>query len=159
MQKIGLASVSMDDIKMMELAIIEAKKALPSDVPVGAVIVDENGVVIASSYNQREKTLNATHHGEVNVIQQACERLKTRRLNDCTIYVTLEPCVMCAGALIQAQISKVVFGAFDKQYGAAGSIYNFFSDPRLNHNAEVIGGVLQDECGSLLNDFFASKRD
>lgn len=144
--------------QLIHLAIEEAKKSLPDDVPVGAIIADSSGSVISVAHNKREADTNSLHHAEILVIQEACKKLNTRRLNDCTIYITLEPCVMCAGALVQAQIGKVVFGAHDIKYGAAGSIYNFFTDPRLNHNTEVVGGVLENECAELLNTFFQSIR-
>lgn len=143
----------------MQLAVDAAKKSLPEDVPVGAVIVNTStNEIICASSNERERNQTATHHAEILAIEKACEVLKMRRLNDYTMYVTLEPCVMCAGALVQSHIGEVIFGAFDPQYGAAGSIYNFFSDPRLSHNAPVTGGVLSDVCSKLMTDFFDAKR-
>lgn len=147
----------MNDEDFMKAALEQARLSLPEDVPVGVVITKDNEI-IASAFNNREQTQVATRHAEVEAIEEACKKLKTRRLHDCTIYVTLEPCIMCGGALIQSQIGKIIFGARDKQYGCAGGIYNFFSDPRLNHNCEVTGGVLENECSSLLDIFFKTKR-
>lgn len=138
----------------LRLAKIAYKK---DEVPVGAVIVKDNKI-IAKAYNRRQKSQDATLHAEIIVIKKACKKLHTFRLNDCTLFVTLEPCVMCSGAIINARIGTVVFGAYDLKYGCCGSIYNLPEDNRFNHRAKVIGGVMKDECRELLTQFFESKR-
>ena len=144
--------------KYMTYAYELAQKAYKKDeVPVGAVIV-YNNKIIATGYNKRQKTQDATNHAEVIAIKKACKKLKTFRLNDCTLYVTLEPCVMCAGAIINARIGKVVFGAYDKKFGCCGSLYNLLGDKKFNHHPEVVGGVMEQECSKILTDFFESKR-
>ena len=138
----------------LRLAKIAYKK---DEVPVGAVIVKDNKI-IAKAYNKRQKSQDATLHAEVIAIKKACKKLHTFRLNDCTLFVTLEPCVMCSGAIINARVGTVVFGAYDPKYGCCGSIYNLPEDNRFNHRAKVIGGVMKDECRELLTQFFESKR-
>jgi tRNA(adenine34) deaminase len=150
------------EIKMyeefMKLAIIEAEKALLlKEVPVGAVIV-KNGVVIAKGHNLRETLRNATSHAEVIAINEACTKLNGWRLFGCDMYVTLEPCPMCAGALVNARVDKIIYGAADHKRGACGSIYNIGHDERLNHRLEVVGGVCEKECVALLQNFFVEKR-
>lgn len=136
-----------------------AQQSLPDDIPIGAIVVStQTGEVISQGFNTRQKTHDATDHAEVIAIRLACENLSSKRLNECVLFTTLEPCIMCAGSLIQAHIGALVFGATDPQYGAAGSIYNFFADPRLSHNAPVVGGILQNECAGIVNDFFTSIR-
>lgn len=142
----------------MRLAIDEAKKAEAiGEVPIGAVLV-KDGEVIASAHNLRETTQQPTAHAEVLAIQKASERLGTWRLCDCTLYVTLEPCPMCAGAIIQARVDTVVYGATDPKAGCAGTLMNLLQDGRFNHVAEVVPGVLAEECGALLTDFFRRLR-
>ncbi|HEY8423538.1 MAG TPA: tRNA adenosine(34) deaminase TadA [Clostridia bacterium] len=149
----------MTDEAYMRLALEEAKKALKSkDVPVGAVIV-KDGKVIAKAHNEREKHDDATAHAEIVAIRRANKKLKTWYLDGCTLYVTMEPCVMCAGAIINARIDKVVFGASDFRFGCCGTLYNLPQDTRFNHRAEVVGGVLSDECAKLLTDFFKKLRE
>lgn len=138
----------------LRLAKIAYKK---DEVPVGAVIVKDNKI-IAKAFNRRQKSQDATLHAEVIAIKKACKKLHTFRLNDCTLFVTLEPCVMCSGAIINARVGTVVFGAYDPKYGCCGSIYNLPEDNRFNHRAKVIGGVMKDECRELLTQFFESKR-
>ena len=138
----------------LRLAKIAYKK---DEVPVGAVIIKDNKI-IAKAYNRRQKSQDATLHAEVIAIKKACKKLHTFRLNDCTLFVTLEPCVMCSGAIINARVGTVVFGAYDPKYGCCGSIYNLPEDNRFNHRAKVIGGVMKDECRELLTQFFESKR-
>jgi len=138
----------------LRLAKIAYKK---DEVPVGAVIVKDNKI-IAKAYNRRQKSQDATLHAEVIAIKKACKKLHTFRLNDCSLFVTLEPCVMCSGAIINARVGTVVFGAYDPKYGCCGSIYNLPEDNRFNHRAKVIGGVMKDECRELLTQFFESKR-
>ena len=144
--------------KYMAVAYELAQKAFKKDeVPVGAVVV-YNNKIIATGYNKRQKTQDATSHAEVIAIKKACKRLKTFRLNDCQLYVTLEPCVMCAGAIINARIGKVIFGAYDKKFGCCGSLYNLLGDKKFNHHPEVVGGVMEQECSKILTDFFEGKR-
>lgn len=140
----------------MRLCIDEAKKAFDSDeVPVGAVIV-RNGEVIASAHNTRENDKNALHHAEINAIDEACKKLGGWRLVGCTLYVTLEPCPMCAGAIINARVERVVFGACDKKAGSFGTMINLTEYPLFK--PEICSGVLDTECASLLTDFFKRKR-
>ncbi|SHM72263.1 tRNA(adenine34) deaminase [Caldanaerovirga acetigignens] len=136
----------------------EARKAFDIDeVPVGAVIV-KDGSIIARAYNTREMSQDATAHAEILAIKKACEAMGSWRLIGCTLYVTLEPCPMCAGAIILARLDRVVFGAWDPKAGAAGSVVNLFEVERFNHHPEVISGVLAEECGALLKEFFRQKR-
>ncbi len=127
------------------------------EVPVGAIIV-HNERVIAAAHNQREQLHDPTAHAEMIAITQAAEALQSWRLEQCTLYVTLEPCPMCAGAILQARIPTVVFGATDPKAGAVQSLFRLLSDARLNHRCEVIHGVMQKECGEVLSQFFASRR-
>lgn len=139
-------------------ALKEARKAFDIDeVPVGAVIV-KDGSIIARAYNTREMSQDATAHAEILAIKKACEAMGSWRLIGCTLYVTLEPCPMCAGAIILARLDRVVFGAWDPKAGAAGSVVNLFEVERFNHHPEVISGVLAEECGALLKEFFRQKR-
>ena len=142
----------------MQLALSEAKRS-GDDVPVGAVIVNSDGEVIASGHNQKEAKHDASSHAEIEVIRAAGEKLGDWRLDNCTLVVTLEPCVMCAGAIVAARIPRVVFGAWDAKVGAAGSLYDILRDPRLGNPVEVLGGVLEQECSAILEDFFASRRE
>lgn len=142
----------------MQLALREAQRALAEDeVPVGAVIVHENEV-IAAGYNQRETLQDPTAHAEMIALTQAAAALGSWRLLDCTLYVTLEPCPMCAGAIVQARLPTVVYGTTDPKAGACHSLYQITDDPRLNHRCAVLGGVLQHECRFLLQEFFAEQR-
>ncbi len=129
------------------------------DVPVGALIVDAEGNVIATAHNEREVRNDPTAHAEVIAIRDACERLGTWRLDGCTIVVTLEPCPMCAGAISQSRISRVVFGAWNADYGAAGSMWDLLRDARISHRPEVVSGVLADESSTVMREFFHSRRD
>ncbi|MEG0835346.1 MAG: tRNA adenosine(34) deaminase TadA [Christensenellaceae bacterium] len=147
----------MYDETYMRQAIEQAKQAeLIDEVPIGAVII-HNGSVIASAYNTRETTKNPLHHAEILAIHQAAKALGAWRLLDCTLYVTLEPCPMCAGAIINARIPIVVFGAYDKKAGAFGTLYDL-SEGKLNHTPQIFGGILEDECASLLSNYFKKKR-
>lgn len=149
----------MTDEEYMQLALKEAHLALLScDVPVGALIV-KDGVIIAIAHNEREKTLDATAHAEIVAIRRANETLGTWYLDGCVMYVTMEPCVMCSGAIINARIQRVVFGAPDSRFGCCGTLYNLPADSRFNHRAEITGGVLVKECAKLLTDFFKQLRD
>lgn len=142
----------------MALALEEARKAeLHGDVPIGAVIV-RGGDVIAAAGNQREQQKDSTAHAEMLAIRDASKALGGWRLPDTTLYVTLEPCAMCAGAIVLARIPRVVFGASDPKAGAAGSLLDVLAQPGLNHHPEVVGGVLENECAKLLRDFFAARR-
>lgn len=148
----------MTDEEYMRLALAAADKArVAGEVPVGAVIVKE-GKVIATGFNQPIGCHDPTHHAEIAALRAASEVLGNYRLPGCTLYVTLEPCVMCAGAMMHARLSRVVYGAADPKTGACGSVVNLFADERLNHHAEVLGGVLADECGTMLSSFFAERR-
>jgi tRNA(adenine34) deaminase len=141
----------------MELAIGQAMAA-GQDVPVGAVLIDSSGQVVASAHNERELTGDPTAHAELLAIQRVGKANGDWRLEDLTLVVTLEPCVMCAGAIVAARIPKVVFGAFDEKVGAAGSRYDLLRDSRLGNPIEVIAGVKENECSKLLKDFFEAKR-
>jgi tRNA(adenine34) deaminase len=141
----------------MELAIGQAMLS-GLDVPVGAVLLDSSGQVVASTHNERELTGDPTAHAELLAIQRVGKAKGDWRLEDLTLVVTLEPCVMCAGAIVAARISKVIFGAFDEKVGAAGSRYDLLRDSRLGNPIEVIAGVKAAECSKLLKDFFEAKR-
>ncbi len=142
----------------MTLALEEAKKArVLGEVPIGAVVVYK-GQVIAAAHNRRELDQNPTAHAEILAIQKAAEIIGSWRLVDCSLYVTLEPCPMCAGALVNARVSRVVFGAKDAKAGALRSLYAIGEDPRLNHLVDVRAGVLAVECGAILTDFFRDIR-
>jgi tRNA(adenine34) deaminase len=132
--------------------------AINGDVPVGAVVV-HNGVVIAARHSEREATNDPTAHAEVLVLRDAAQHLGRWRLEDCDLVVTLEPCIMCAGALINARVRTLVFAAADLKAGATGSLYNVFTDPRMNHNPTLKNGVLAPESQSQLLEFFTQKRD
>jgi tRNA(adenine34) deaminase len=143
----------------MRLAIAEAERALGhDDVPVGAVIIGPSGQVIGRGHNERELLQDPSAHAEMLAIREAAESLGSWRLLDTTLYVTLEPCAMCAGAIVLARIPTVVYGTADPKAGAAGSVLDILAEPRLNHRPAVIGGVLRPECASLLLDFFAARR-
>lgn len=145
--------------KTMKRALQIAAQALPDDVPIGSVIVDSRTRdIVCETSNSRELANDPTNHAEINAIRQLCNTIGDWRLNEYIIFTTLEPCIMCASVLMQSRIGAVVFGARDPQYGAAGSIYNFFTDPRLNHTATVVGDICALECQKVLDDFFASMR-
>lgn len=142
----------------MRLALQEAERALAEDeVPIGAVIVHEDHV-IASAHNQREQLRDPTAHAEMIAITQAADAMGSWRLDDCLLYATLEPCPMCAGAIIQARIPWVVYGAADPKAGAVHTLYQLLADPRLNHRCQTVSGVLADRCGAILSEFFRQKR-
>lgn len=147
-----------DDHGAMRLALDLATVAGQiGEIPVGAVVV-RDGVVIAARHNERETTQDPTAHAEILALRDAAQAIGQWRLNDCTLVVTLEPCVMCAGALINARIGKLVYGAADLKGGATASLYNVCADPRLNHEPVVVHGVCEHEAGSLLQEFFSQKR-
>jgi tRNA(adenine34) deaminase len=142
----------------MKVAIEQAKIAAENgDVPIGAIIIYKNQI-IGKAYNQREQLADPTAHAEIVALTQAAAALQTWRLNGCTMYVTLEPCPMCAGALVLARIDRLVYGCDDPKTGAVKSLYNIVQDDRLNHRLEVTSGVLADECAKQLQDFFQKKR-
>lgn len=148
----------LSDEDAMDLALLEAHACLEhGDVPVGAVIV-RDGVVIAARHNERELTGDPTAHAEVLALRDAAAAVGSWRLDDCTLVVTLEPCIMCAGALLNARIGRLVYGAADLKGGATASLYNVCADPRLNHNPPVTHNVRANESGELLRTFFASQR-
>lgn len=142
----------------MTRAIVEASKAGDKDeVPIGCLIV-RDGKIIARGHNLRETARDPSAHAEMIAIRKAARKLGSWRLLDTTLYVTLEPCTMCMGAIVLARIPKVVFGCLDPKGGAAGSLYDFSSDPRLNHSVELISQILENECSKLLSDFFSDLR-
>lgn len=148
----------------MRKALREAEAALAEDeVPIGAVIVYDDPTnnsprVIAAAHNQREQLRDPTAHAEMIAITQAAQALNNWRLEHCTLYVTLEPCPMCAGAIVLARMPRIVYGAADPKAGAANTLFQLLDDPRLNHRAEVVAGVLAEQCGRILSKFFAEKR-
>lgn len=145
--------------EFMKLALAEAKKAFNKDeVPVGAVIV-QNGKVISKAHNLKETKCDTTHHAEILAIQKASKKLKKWRLTDCEMYVTLEPCSMCAGALINCRINKLYIGTMDPKTGACGSVLNLLEDYKFNHVVEFETGILQEDCEKILKDFFKSLRN
>ena len=147
-----------DDQAGMEAALREARAAADSDeVPIGCVIVHD-GIVIGRGRNQTEALQDVTAHAEIVAIGAASNALESWRLIDCTMYVTLEPCAMCAGAIVLARLGRLVYGAADPKAGACGSVLDVIGEPRLNHRVEVTTGVLADECGALLREFFIRKR-
>lgn len=147
------------DRSFMRIAIEEAKKAEAiGEVPIGAVIV-KDGEIIARAHNLRETSQNAVTHAELSAIQDACKEVGSWRLEETTLYVTLEPCPMCAGAILQSRIPRVVYGARDPKGGCVDSLYHLLNDSRFNHECEVAEGVIADECGEMLSSFFRSLRE
>lgn len=145
--------------KFMKEALKEAKKAYNKlEIPVGAVIV-KNDKIIARAHNIKEEKKDTTKHAEIIAIQKASKKLETWRLNDCEMYVTLEPCAMCAGAIIQARLKKVYIGTTDEKTGACGSVLNLFKDYKFNHIVELETGILQEECEKILKNFFKELRE
>ena len=144
----------------MELALNEAKKAGQiGEVPVGAILVSENGEILSAAHNQTIKLADPTAHAEILTLRKAALEINNYRLLNTTLYVTVEPCIMCMGAIVHARISQVVFGAPDPKWGAAGSLYNFAADDRLNHRVAITAGVCAEDCRRLMQDFFRAKRD
>lgn len=147
-----------EDVFWMERAIqLAHQAALQDEIPVGTIIV-RGSEVIAEAHNLKEQTQVATHHAEIIAIEKACQKLGQWRLTGCTLYVTLEPCPMCAGAIVNARIPRVVFGAKDPKSGAVKTLYQILNDPRLNHRCQVVSGLLETKCGGLLSEFFLNKR-
>ena len=140
----------------MTLALEEGEKARP-DVPIGAIVVDADGAVIGRGHNEREATGDPTAHAEVLAIRAAARHLGEWRLTGCTLVVTLEPCTMCAGAIVLSRLDRLIFAAYDEKAGAVGSLWDVVRDRRLNHRPEVIEGVLAEECARLLTDFFRAR--
>ncbi|WP_460664639.1 nucleoside deaminase [Kribbella swartbergensis] len=141
----------------MTLALEEGEKALP-DVPVGAIVVDADGQVIGRGHNERETTGDPTAHAEILAIREAARHLGEWRLSGCTLVVTLEPCTMCAGAIVLSRLDRLIFAAYDEKAGAVGSLWDVVRDRRLNHRPEVVGGVMADAAGARLRDFFIRHR-
>lgn len=149
----------MNDEYYMSLAIKEAKKAAAiNEVPVGAIIVDKNKKVVGSGYNCPISSNDPTSHAEINAMRMACLALNNYRLIDMVLYVTVEPCIMCMGAIIHARISRVVFGAKDPKWGAINSLYTMADDKRLNHRPEIVSGIYEEKTKQLLQKFFLNKR-
>ena len=144
---------------LMAIAIKEARKAeKKGEVPVGALLVDDQGNTIAKSHNQTISRMDPTAHAEIMVLRQAARQMQNYRLLSTTLYVTVEPCVMCMGALLHARVQRIVFGIFDEKWGAAGSLYDYSADTRLNHRLDIISGVCQAECRALIQNFFKNRR-
>jgi len=144
----------------MELALKEAKSAEQiGGVPVGAILVSENGEILSAAHNQTIKRTDPTAHAEILALRKAALEINNYRLLNTTLYVTVEPCIMCMGAIVHARISRVVFGAADPKWGAAVSLYNVAEDDRLNHHVEIITGARAEDCRRLMQDFFRAKRD
>ncbi len=147
-------------LKFMELALKEAKKAGQiGEVPVGSVLVSENGEILSAAHNQTINLVDPTAHAEIIALRKAALEINNYRLPNTTLYVTVEPCIMCMGAIVHARISRVVFGATDPKWGAAGSLYNYAEDDRLNHRVEITAGVRAEDCRRLMQDFFRAKRE
>ncbi len=142
----------------MRVALEEARRAASrEEVPIGAVVMHD-GAVVARAYNETVARRDPTAHAELLAVQQALRHLRTDRLTDCALYVTLEPCAQCAGAIVLVKLGRLVFGAYDDKAGMCGSVGDVLRHPRLNHRVEVIGGVLVEECGALLQEFFRARR-
>ena len=145
--------------RFMKAAIKEALKAeMLDEVPIGCVVVKDNKI-IARGYNVRETKQESTGHAEIKTLQKACKKLNSWRLEDCDLYVTVEPCIMCGGAIIQSRIRNVCFGAYDPKGGAFGSSINIFDAKNINHHPNVEGGILEKECAELIKEFFKRKRN
>ena len=144
--------------KFMYEAIKEALKAAKEEeIPIGAVIV-RNGKIIAKAHNKKEKKKNSLLHAEIVVMNKACKKIKSKYLDECEIYVTLEPCAMCTGAMINFRIKKLFFGAYEPKTGCCGSLYNLPKDNRFNHKIEVVGGIMESECSNIIKNFFKERR-
>lgn len=145
--------------EFMRLALNEAKKAgLKDEVPVGAVLVSDSGQILSFAHNQVEKLSDPTAHAEILALRSGARKVFNYRLLNTTLYVTVEPCVMCMGAILHARVSRVVFGTYDPKWGAAGSLYNFSKEDRFNHKLEIVHGVCYEECKTLIQDFFKTRR-
>ena len=158
LDKFKIAAMNHEDY--MQLAIDQARKAEKMDeVPVGAIITDDNGNILASAHNQTITKSDPTAHAEIEALRQASAKLQNYRLLSTTLYATVEPCVMCMGAIVHARVQCVVFGASDPKWGAAGSLYNFSEDTRLNHHPQIIGGGKEEQCRTMIQAFFRSRRE
>lgn len=157
-QKVNKDQAQIDDFFMKKALLLAQTAASMGEVPVGAILVNENNHIISKSLNKRESLQSPIAHAEVIALHNASKLLKSWRLEDCTLYVTLEPCLMCAGTILQSRLSRLVFGASDSKAGAVSSLYQTLSDPRLNHQVSVTGGVLEEQCGLILSDFFKKLR-
>ena len=146
-----------DELFMREALALAKRAAETGEVPVGAVVV-KDGAVVGRGYNRPVSGKDPTAHAEVMALRDAAERIGNYRLVDCELYVTLEPCAMCAGAIMHARVSRLVYGAADPKSGACGSVVDLFAENRLNHHATIVGGVMAVEAGSLLQDFFSARR-
>lgn len=147
------------DKKNMRIAIAEAWKAyIEGEVPIGAVLTDESGILICADHNRIEQLNDATAHAEMLVLREASKKFSRRRLSDCTLYSTVEPCPMCAGALVLCRVKNLVYGASDSKFGAAGSLFNVTDNKFLNHRLNVTAGILEDECLELMKKFFSERR-
>ncbi|WP_239480388.1 tRNA adenosine(34) deaminase TadA [Megamonas hypermegale] len=148
-----------NDQEGMREALKEAQKAFNiGEIPIGAIICDDKGNIISRGHNLRETTFDATAHAEIVAIKKACQKLKNWRLSDLTLYVTIEPCPMCAGALFMSRIKRLVYGATDWRAGGCESVFNIVNNPYLNHQIETRAGVLEDECSSIVKNFFKQAR-
>jgi tRNA(adenine34) deaminase len=143
---------------MREAFALATRAQKAGDVPVGAVVINAESEILGRGYNTREANNDPLGHAEINALNEAARNLNTWRLDDCSLIVTLEPCTMCAGAITQSRIKRVIFGAFDEKAGAIGSLWDVVRDPRLPHRPEVISGVLADEAAAMLTQFFVNKR-
>jgi len=151
--------MELNHLKFMEMAVSEAKKAEQiAEVPVGAVLVFDSGEILSKAHNQTIRMSDPTAHAEILAIRQAADKIHNYRLLNTFLYVTVEPCVMCMGAIIHARIRGVIYGADDPKWGAAGSVYDFIEDKRLNHHPVITKGVLNEVCKGLMQDFFQKKR-
>ena len=151
--------MSANHIELMKLALSEAKIAAEkAEVPIGAVLVSHTGDILAASHNQPISLNDPTAHAEILALRKAAHKAQNYRLLNTILYVTIEPCVMCMGALVHARVSRLVYGAKDPKWGGAGSLYDLAGDNRLNHRMEIIGGVCEDECRAMMQEFFRSKR-
>jgi tRNA(adenine34) deaminase len=146
-------------LKFMKIAVEEGVKAgRLEEVPVGAVLVSNSGEVVAAAHNETIRIADPTAHAEIIALRAAAKKVRNYRLPNTTLYATVEPCIMCMGAIVHARITRVVFGADDPKWGGAGSLYNFAEDARLNHRPEIIRGICREECMSLIRDFFVQRR-
>lgn len=145
--------------EFMNLALTEAKKAGQIDeVPIGAVLVSENGEILAAAHNQTRKRNDPTAHAEIIALRMAAEKINNYRLLNTNLYVTVEPCIMCTGALIHARVERIVYGTSDLKWGGVDSLYSLAEDSRLNHQIEILSGVCEDDCRNLMQEFFRAKR-
>jgi len=152
--------MNLNYIKFMNLAIVEAQKAAVNDeIPIGAALIAENDELLSVAHNQTIACKDPTAHAEILALRRAAYKVGNYRLLNTTLYVTVEPCPMCMGAVIHARVSRVIFGAHDPKWGAAGSLYNFAADKRFNHQPEVIAGVCKADCKTLIQEFFRQKRE